>query len=255
MMFNDYTKVCIRSVIAAGELIEKYKDTKLRVTSKESHRDIVTQLDLAAEKLIIDEINNVFSNQNFIAEESGIQKNNKTSRYWIIDPLDGTTNLVHGLPMYGVSVAYCENGKIVSGAIYLPSSKDLYFAEFSKGAFKNYSRLKSGQENLEQGLAIITLPGKISSMQKSISVHEEIREINEKSRGILRLGSSVYALALAAEGKIGSIYGYEAQPWDVSAGLLLNFEAGNNVSIDVTQFECVKSDYQINVQKTQKKKL
>lgn len=248
-MFNDYTKICIKSVLSAGELIEKYKDTKLSVTAKESHRDIVTQLDLAAEKVIIDEINNFFTEQNFIAEETGIQNNNKTSNYWIIDPLDGTTNLVHGLPMYGVSVAYCEDGKITSGAIYLPFSKDLYFAEYAKGAYKNYSRLKNSSVDTDQGLAIVTLPGKFSSIQRSIHVHEEIREINDTSRGILRLGSSVYALALAAEGKVDNIYGYEAQPWDVSAGLLLNFEAGNDVSIDITQFTCAKTDYQINTQK------
>ena len=187
-MFNDYTEVCIKSVIAAGELIEKYKDTKLSVTAKESHRDIVTQLDFAAEKLIIDEINNAFVDQNFIAEETGIQNNNQTPNYWIIDPLDGTTNLVHGLPMYGVSVAYCEDGKIMSGAIYLPFSKDLYFAEYSKGAYKNYSRLKNNSVDTDQGLSIVTLPGRFSSKQRSIHVHDEIREINDTSRGILRLG-------------------------------------------------------------------
>lgn len=247
-MFNNYTSTCIRACLEAGRIIREYRDVNLRVSKKESLRDLVTEIDLAAEQVIFNIIGSEFENFSYLSEERGQSEVFDAQSYWIIDPLDGTTNFVHGLPLYGVSIAYCKDGLVESGAIFLPESSDLFYAQRGLGAFKNHIKLNMLKcIPKEESLIAVTLPGTFWDFDNGTLAHQRIHELNQHTRGVLRLGSSVYVLAKCAEGKINSIQGWEAKPWDIAAGLLINHEAKNEVHIDDGYLKDARINYKINL--------
>ncbi|MBO8223288.1 hypothetical protein CUB78_06680 [Prochlorococcus marinus str. XMU1401] len=227
MKLSPQTINAINAGLKAGKLLYQYRNENLNIKLKgNSFRDVVTEIDIASENIILDELGKNSDSFTYISEEKGDQRKN-TSSFWIIDPLDGTANYSSGLPIYGVSIAYVENFKLKSSVIYLPETNDLYFAEINKGAFKNNKKLNANiATQIEDSLIGITFPSMFNENTKKESAYKIYSELNFESKGVLRLGSSVYCLALLAENKLNSIVGFKAKIWDIAAGILICKEAG-----------------------------
>ena len=159
MKLSPQTINAINAGLKAGKLLYQYRNENLNIKLKgDSFRDVVTEIDIASEHIILEELGRSSESFAYISEEEGDKRNNSSS-FWIIDPLDGTANYSSGLPIYGVSIAYVENFKLKSSVIYLPETNDLYFAEIDKGAFKNNKKLQANlSSQIEESLLSITFP-------------------------------------------------------------------------------------------------
>lgn len=227
-MLADITLQAIQASLDAGKVLLAYKDQKLRTSLKSSsNRDIVTDVDIACENVILDKLSLLKSTPlRYISEEAGDNRGDSSS-FWIIDPLDGTTNYSSGLPVYGVSIAYVRDAELYSAAIYLPSTNELLFAQKGYGAFKNQVKLKLHRnKTVENSLISLTLPLSFPELIQEQKAYERFRLLNTTSKGVLRLGSSVYSLAQCAQQHIDICVGFRAKVWDVAAGLLIADESG-----------------------------
>jgi myo-inositol-1(or 4)-monophosphatase len=240
--FSKHTATAIQAALAAGQMLLQYKDAKLAVEEKESARDIVTEVDVAAENIILEKLKKEFGDISFISEERG-QCQTDNENFWIIDPLDGTTNYVSGLPIYGISIAAVKNAKLHAAAIYLPETKDLYFAERNVGSFKNNRKLKCKNNTLSSSLLSVTFPGKFSDKLSEMSAYKCFSELNSSTRGALRLGSSVYSLANCSDGTVDGVVGFKAKIWDIAAGILINTEAGFATTVSDSDLLKMQLDY------------
>lgn len=229
-MFSLELKAAINGAIDAGDVLLSSKGIDLLPTQKESARDVVTRVDEVAEAMVIQSISKALGrNIYFLAEESGDCRDG-SSDYWIIDALDGTANYLGGLALYGVSVAYVKDSQLYAAAIFLPESRDLYFAQRGLGAFRNNSRIVYRGLAFEKSLNLITMPGKFESEETEQVIFQASKKINNMSRGVLRLGSAVYGLSLVCTGSVSNMFAFEAYIWDVAAGLLISEESGAYVS-------------------------
>jgi len=244
MILSKASITAIKASLASGKILHKYRDEKLHISLKSSSkRDVVTEVDFASEKLILAEIDKEFSGFSFISEEIGDQRNDQNT-FWIIDPLDGTANYSSGMPIYGISIAYVENLKLTSAAIYLPETNDLYFAEVNKGAYLNNKRLiQSKSTKLDHSLVSMTFPSMFKDNSYKKNAYKIFEKLNNDTKGALRLGSSVFSLALCASEKIDAIVGFKAKLWDIAAGILINTEAGATTSFDENNLSMLEHDY------------
>ena len=234
----------IKAAIKAGKLLFKYRNESLLIKIKgDSCRDVVTEVDYASEQIILKEIEREFPNFAYISEEKG-DKRNGAKNFWIIDPLDGTANYTSGLPIYGVSIAYVENYSLISGVIYIPETNDLYFAELNKGAYLNNKKLIYTKQNkISNSLISITFPSNFKDKLEEEKSYSTFHELNKISKGALRLGSSVYALALLSVEKLNAIVGFKAKIWDIAAGVLITRESGLETSFKDKNLLEIEHDY------------
>ena len=146
----------------------------------------------------------------------------------MVDPLDGTVNYIHGIPIFGISIAIFYGKKCVAGIIYNSERDEMYYASKNNGAFMNGRKINVSKEtNFKNSLIIAVLPSKIKNKNK---IYNLFTKFNEKSQGVLRIGSAAIAYTLLASGKIEAIWGYDNKIWDVSAGIMLNEEANGKTS-------------------------
>ena len=250
MKLSPQTINAINAGLKAGKLLYKYRNENLNIKLKgSSFRDVVTEIDIASEHIILEELERSSRSFAYISEEEG-DKRNDSSSFWIIDPLDGTANYTSGLPLYGVSIAYVENYKLKSSVIYLPETNDLYFAEIDKGSFKNNKKLQANISNkIEDSLLCITFPSMFKDKDEKEYAYKKYSELNFESKGVLRLGSSVYCLALLAENKLNAIVGFKAKIWDIAAGILICKEAGLKTNFLETSLKDENHDYIISDEK------
>lgn len=247
-MLSDITLYAIQACLEAGKVLLAYKDQSLRTSLKSnSNRDIVTDVDIACEHVILDRLSCIKSTPlRYLSEEAGDNRGDSSS-YWIIDPLDGTTNYSSGLPIYGVSIAYVKNAELFSAAIYLPSLNELYFAQKGYGAYKNQARLKACRDSrLEKSLISVTLPLSFHTAVSEQQAYERFKRLNSASKGVLRLGSSVYSLAQCSLQHIDICVGFRAKVWDVAAGLLIADEAGLSTSLQPGEILFNEFDYYVS---------
>ncbi|WP_448589009.1 inositol monophosphatase family protein [Thermodesulfobium sp.] len=224
---NKRIEVIKRCALEAGEILKYYYSNDLNVRFK-GKIDMVTDADTSSQERIIDIIKSEFPDDEIIAEESSKNTLNLKST-WIIDPLDGTTNFVHRLPWFAISIAYLHNGDIKLGLIYIPILNELFFAIKGEGAFLNEKRISVSEENcLEKCLVGTGFP---------YSIHENYEEIVTRFkkvlinvRGIRRPGAAAQDLAYVACGRFDAFYEDGLKPWDVAAGILLVNEAGGKVT-------------------------
>ncbi len=244
MKLSPQTINAINAGLKAGKLLYQYRNENLNIKLKgNSFRDVVTEIDIASENIILEELEKSSKLFAYISEEKGDKRNNSNS-FWVIDPLDGTANYSSGLPLYGVSIAYVENYKLKSSVIYLPETNDLYFAEIDKGAFKNNKRLQTNiSTEIEDSLLCITFPSIFKDQYEKESAYRTYSELNFESKGVLRLGSSVYCLALLAENKLNALIGFKAKIWDIAAGILICKEAGLKTNFIETSLKYENHDY------------
>ena len=228
-MIDAMEQVARAAVLEAGELIRKHVGNRssISVTLK-GPSDFVTQIDRACEELIIGAIRSRFPDHHIMAEEStndGFQE----GITWIIDPLDGTTNFIHGFPFVAISVAVCENGVPLVGLVLDPLREELFSAARGAGAFMNGEPIRV-RESATPGDALIAT-GFPYRTRKIIEPYlASLRHIFEVVSGIRRAGAAALDLAYVAAGRVDGFWEPGLAPWDVAAGALLVQEAGGVVS-------------------------
>jgi len=196
------------------------------VTTK-SRNDFVTEVDKHAEMAIIDTLHNSYPNHAFLAEESGQQGD--SPYIWIIDPLDGTTNYLHGFPQYAVSIALQHKGELVQAVVYDPLRQELFTASRGEGAMLNNRRIRvSKQKHLEGALLGTGFPFK--EQERLDEYLESFKTLFPMTAGIRRAGAASLDLAYVACGRLDGFWEFGLKPWDMAAGALLIKEAGGMIS-------------------------
>jgi len=227
MDIQNIKNVGISAAYHAGKVLMKYYGN-VKVVNKKGVIDLLTEADIESEKTIVNIIQKAFPDHNILAEEAG--KNNKNSKFeWIIDPLDGTTNFSHALPIFCISIAFTINGKTEFGLVFNPASQDLFIAEEGKGATHNNQTIKvSKTDNIKESLLVTGFP---------YNLHEKLPElINRFSnclknvQAVRRLGAAALDLCYLACGRFDGFWEQDLKPWDTAAGALIVNEAGGKIT-------------------------
>ena len=219
--------VAIKAARAAGAIINRAAlDVEAVRISQKQVNDFVTEVDHAAEKIIIETLLTAYPGHGILAEESGSEYGAKDSEFvWIIDPPDGTTNFIHGFPVYCVSIALSVNGKIEQAVVYDPSRNDLFTATKGRGAFMNDRRIRvSKRTRLQECLISTGFPFRPGDNFKNYL--NMMADVMQRTAGLRRPGAAALDLAYVAAGFTDGFFETGLQPWDVAAGSLLVTEAG-----------------------------
>jgi len=219
-------KTARRAAAAAGEIIREKRGTAFRVDRKGA-ADLVTEVDLAAERAIIALISRDFPGHRIAAEESGRGEGDSPYLWWI-DPIDGTTNFVHGYPFYSVSIALECRGVMAAGVVYDPVAGELFEALRSEGARLNGRRIAvSPVSDLKDALLATGFPYARNDRERALSIAAAFLP---RIQGLRRDGSAALDLAYVAAGRLDGFWERGLRPWDTAAGSLLVEEAGGRVS-------------------------
>ena len=205
---------------ASKSVIRDFGEVEKLQVSKKGPYDFVTKTDKHVEKVLIDELSKAKKNYSFLSEEVGKINNKDKDNIWIIDPIDGTTNFLHGIPHFAICVALQSNKEVVSGLIFDPIKDEMYYSEKNKGAYLNNQRLRVSKKNsLEDCL--------------SSSNHEGVKfsDLNMRYSGCAALD-----LAYVASGRLDGFFHNKINLWDVAAGALMIKEAGGIVN-DLNKFD------------------
>jgi len=219
----------IETAREAGQILLEKFGRKINV-SKKGDINLVTEADLASEKLIIERIKSYYPKHAILAEESGdavlLEGDNKWK--WIIDPLDGTTNYAHGYPCFCVTIALEHDGEIVIGVTFDPTRNELFAAERGRGATLNNKPIRvSDTEKLSESLIVTGFP---YNFKEKENFARHLTDFLLHSRGVRRDGSAAIDMAYVACGRFDGFWEEGLNPWDVAAGLLLIEEAGGQVT-------------------------
>ncbi len=225
---------------ASRKLSRDFGEVENLQVSKKGPADFVTAADLAAEKVLREELERARPGYSFLLEEGGVIKGTDATHRWIIDPLDGTTNFMHAIPHFAISVALERNGVIVAGVVYNPVTNELYTAERGRGAYINDRRLRvSSRTNLTECLFATGLP--FHGKAHHESTLSEVGAVMTMAAGVRRFGAASLDLAYVAAGRFDGYWERDLAPWDIAAGILLVREAGGMVSDFVGRDNSLKS--------------
>ena len=222
--------VAVKAARAAGNIINRAAlDVEAVRINQKQINDFVTEVDQAAEKIIIETLTTAYPGHGILAEESGSEFGAKDSEFvWIIDPLDGTTNFIHGFPFYCVSIALSVNGKIEQAVVYDPTRNDLFTATKGRGAYMNERRIRvSKRVRLNECLISTGFPFRPGDNFKNYL--GMMSDLMPKLAGIRRPGAAALDLAYVAAGFTDGFFETGLHPWDMAAGSLLITEAGGLV--------------------------
>ena len=229
--------VAVRAARRAGRIISRASLDLERVkVARKQRNDFVTEVDQASEEAIIDTLLTAYPGHAILAEESGHKPAagsgaaaHEADHVWIIDPLDGTTNFIHGLPQYSVSIALMQRGVVTQAVIYDPNRDELYTASKGAGAFLNDRRIRvSKATRIDEALVGTGFPFKeVENLDEYLRV---LRAVTERAAGVRRPGSAALDLAYVASGRYDAFWEQGLSPWDVAAGSLLVTEAGGLVA-------------------------
>ena len=221
--------IAIRAARTAGDSIVREMDRTRDISIEtKGKNDFVTEVDKNAEGIIISVIKNAYPEHAFLAEESGQEGEN--DYLWIIDPLDGTTNFLHGLPHFAISIALERDGKPFAGVVYSPVMDELFWAENGQGAFLNNERLRtSGRRNLEECLIATGMPYK--GRDNHPQYPQMLDTVWSTTSGIRRFGAAALDLAYIAAGRYDGFFEFSLSPWDIAGGIIIVREAGGNVTV------------------------
>ena len=202
----------------------------LLAVETKSTNDFVTEVDRAAENAIVEVLRDAFPQHAILAEESGATAGAADSEFeWIIDPLDGTTNFIHGFPQYAISIALARRGLLEQAVVFDPVRNELFTASKGSGAFLNDRRIRvSRRTRLADGLIGTGFP--FREFRHAESYLAIFRELTQKTAGLRRPGAAALDLAYVACGRLDGFWEFGLQPWDMAAGTLLIQEAGGLVS-------------------------
>jgi len=219
--------IAIKAARAAGSIINRASlDLDLLTISSKAPNDFVTEVDKAAENAIIEVLLQAYPGHGILAEESGSERGARDSDYvWIIDPLDGTTNFIHGFPVYAVSIALAFKGQVQQAVVYDPSRNDLFFASKGRGAFLNDKRLRvSKRIRMNEALIGTGFPfRKGDNFKRYVKMFEAVMQ---NCAGLRRPGAAALDLCYVAAGYYDGFFETGLHPWDIAAGSLMITEAG-----------------------------
>ncbi|NIA08622.1 MAG: inositol monophosphatase [Nitrospiraceae bacterium] len=222
-------EVAAEAAIKAGRILRDLYGQPHHIRYK-GDIDLVSEADVSSEKTILEIVNKAPIDAEIIAEESQSSYNDiPTNPVWIIDPLDGTTNFVHGFPWFAVSIAYAEEGKSRVGVIYCPMQDELFCGCLGSGAWLNGNSIKvSGISTLGKSLLATGFPYNIH--QKSAEVVATLKAVLIRAQGVRRAGAAAIDLACVACGRLEGFWEINLKPWDTAAGQILLEEAGGKLS-------------------------
>ncbi|MDR0672165.1 MAG: inositol monophosphatase [Zoogloeaceae bacterium] len=213
----------------------------LDVASKQPN-DFVTQIDREAENAIVEVLREASPDYGILAEESGLSigRNPQSECQWVVDPLDGTTNFIHGFPQYAISIALMKNEQIEQGVIYDVNRNELFVAARGKGAFLNDRRLRvSGRLKLQDALIGTGFPYRdFQHLNRYLRI---FWELTQKTAGLRRPGAASLDLAYVAAGRLDGFWEFGLAPWDMAAGSLMVTEAGGYVCDPFSNADCLHS--------------
>ena len=223
--------MAIKAAREAGDIIARSADRidQLQIENKDKN-DFVTEVDRLAESTIIDLLKQAYPSHAFLGEESGTHEGKEEGGIlyeWIIDPLDGTTNFLYGIPHYAVSIALKRNGKLDQAVIYDPIKDDLFYASRGAGAFLNKRRIRVSKRNSIDGALLTTGVPYRADQEKLIAPYfETMKALLPDTAGVRRPGAASLDLAYVAAGRYDGFWEFSLHEWDIAAGILLVQEAG-----------------------------
>jgi len=220
--------IAVRAARRAGEVIVRSMNRldSLEVTSK-GRNDFVTEIDRAAEREIIEIVRKHYPNHAFLAEESG--RSGEHDVTWIIDPLDGTTNFLHGFPVFAVSIAVEQRGQLEVATVYDPMRQEIFTAVRGGGAHLENRRMRVSRQRTLEGALLATGYAYRHTEREADAYFATLRALARVTAGIRRPGSAALDLAYVAAGRVDGFWELGLKPWDTAAGALLIQEAGGRV--------------------------
>jgi len=227
---NELTICAIEASKKAGEILRQGFGTSFKIFNKEGKNNLVTEYDKLSEKSIIETIKNKFPDHSFLAEESGATGNeNKNSIKWVIDPLDGTVNFAHSLPIFSISIAAIKDDEILTGVVYHPILDQLFIAEKGQGAYLNGELITvSNNNDFDSSFLVTGFPYNVS--KNPCGCIDHFVSIIMRGIPVRRLGSAALDLCYVACGIFDGFWEINLHPWDVAAGVLIVREAGGLVT-------------------------
>lgn len=223
---QDFVKTCERAARAGAATLKRLEG---RVLAREKGpADLVTEADESSQEEIRRVILEAFPDHDVLAEEDRELLVRRSAYRWIVDPLDGTTNYVHGVPHYAVSVALEYEGQMLAGAVYDPSADECFAAVTGEGAWLNGTRIRSsGTTDIASALIAVSFPARVAAGSKPLV---DFEKVIVRSRAIRRTGSAALNLCYVACGRFDGYFARETKAWDVAAGALLVKEAGGTIT-------------------------
>jgi myo-inositol-1(or 4)-monophosphatase len=229
----------IKAAQAGAQQLQHFYEKKFTIHNKEGINNLVTEADFAAEKAIFSVIQQQYNDHFILSEETG-ELPQQSEFKWIIDPLDGTVNFAHGIPICAVSIGLEKNGEMIMGAVYCPFINEIYIAEKGAGSFLNDRKLQvSTQTDLLQSCLVTGFPytypkeynGPLHTFNKLVTQGVPVR----------RFGSAAIDLCWVAAGRLDGFWEYNLSPWDTAAGYVIVKEAGGKITdFDGKEFSCYK---------------
>ncbi len=218
--------VMIKAARKAGRSLSKdFREVENLLVSRKGASDFVTRADTAAEQIIRDELMAARPTYGFLGEETGEIEGQDPTRRWIVDPLDGTTNFLHGLPHWAVSIALEHKGQIVAGVIYDPTKDEMFYAEKGEGAWMNESRIRASVRNrIDESLYATGIP--FATRGELPATLKDLANLMPACAGVRRFGAASLDLAYVAAGRYDGFWERSLQVWDMAAGIVIAKEAG-----------------------------
>jgi len=228
-MKEELLKLAIKAAKSAGEITLNYFNKNIEITHKGNlDNDLVTEVDKKSEKCIIDIVKEQYPEHLFLAEESGMTGTTSDVK-WIIDPLDGTVNYAHGVPIFSISIAVEVKGEIVVGVVFDPTRNELFTSTKGKGTFLNGNKISvSNSTELSKSMIVTGFPYNVKT--NPLNCIDIFKSFLLSSRALRRLGSAAIDAAWVAAGRFDGFYEVMLQPWDSAAGALLVSEAGGKTT-------------------------
>jgi myo-inositol-1(or 4)-monophosphatase len=230
MIRSALLNVMLQAARKAGRTLKRdFGEVEHLQVSLKGPANFVTAADRRAEEIAYEELSKARPGYGFLGEEGGSREGADKTHRWIVDPLDGTSNFLHGIPQFAVSIALEREGTIVAGVIYNPANEELFTAERGKGAFFNDKRLRvAGRQRLLDAVVACGLPhhgkGDLALFR------QEFAAVQDKVAGLRRFGAAALDLAWVAAGRLDAYWERDISPWDMAAGLLMVREAGGYVT-------------------------
>ena len=230
MIRTPLMNVMTAAVLKAGRNLKRdFGEVSMLQVQRKGPGDFVSAADRRAERILHEELSRVRPGYGFVMEESGVIAGDDTTHTWHIDPLDGTTNFLHGIPQFAVSVGLERNGEMVAGIIYNPANDELYMAEKGQGAFLNNQRLRvSGRVDIVDAIIGCGIPTLSKGGHPKFIA--ELSALMPKCSGIRRAGAAALDLAYVAAGRLDAFWERGLHSWDMAAGIVLIREAGGFVT-------------------------
>jgi len=222
--------VMVQAAMKAGRSLSRdFGEVQNLQVSMKGPGDYVSQADRKAEEIVFTELSKARPGYAFLMEERGAVEGEDAQHRWIVDPLDGTTNFLHGIPLFSVSIALERQGQVVAGVVYNPAMDEPYTAERGGGAFMNDRRLRvAGRSKLTDAVIGCGVPHLGRGQHGNFLI--ELRNVMAEVSGVRRLGSAALDLAYVAAGRMDGFWETGLSSWDIAAGILLVREAGGFVS-------------------------